>query len=138
MDEMNQLKVFTVGEANQLLPRLTALIRELQERRATILSMEVEIDAMELVSEKDDSGAAPKLASKVDEYTHIVNRFYSLLDEFHSTGCFLKDLDIGLVDFYTLHKGRVVYLCWKIGENGVSHWHEVGKGFASREPIISE
>ena len=53
-------------------------------------------------------------------------------------GCFLKDIETGLVDFYALHEGRVVYLCWRLGEPQVSFWHEVGRGFTYRQPIPGE
>lgn len=133
MDEKNPLKVFTVEEANALIPKLVPVIRQLQEKRQQILALEVEIDAVELVADKDEDGVSPVLSRKVDEYTKAVAVFYLLIEEIHSTGCFLKDLDMGLIDFYTKHEGRMVYLCWKLGEKKVEHWHEVGKGFSSRE-----
>ncbi len=134
-NDPNQLKVFTVQEANQLLPRLLEIIRGLQKLREKILSLEVEIDAVELVADKDDSGSSPALSKKVDEYQKAISEFYSLVDEIHGLGCLLKDLDSGLVDFYSVYKGKVVYLCWKMGESKVGYWHEVGKGFTSREKI---
>ncbi len=131
----HQVKVFSVQEANALVPFLTDAIFKLQEKRRNILALEVEIDATELVVEKDDGGSAPALSKKVDEYTRSVSSFYTQLEEVHAKGCFLKDLDAGLVDFYGKQQGRVVYLCWKLGETKVGHWHEVGKGFASREVL---
>ncbi len=136
MDSGDQkLKVFTVQEANALLPRLTEIIVNLQEKRRHILSLEVEIDSIELVAEKDDGGSSPGLSRKVDEYTRSVGDFYVLMEEIHASGCFLKDLDEGLIDFYGKVQDRVVYLCWKLGEKQVGYWHEVGKGFTSREPL---
>ncbi len=135
MGEVHDLKMFTAEEANRLLPQLRLWLGELQPSRNAILGLEVEIDALELVTGKDDSGTSPVLNRKVEEYTRLVNRFYSLVDEIHGTGCLLKDLDIGLVDFYSLQNNRVVYLCWKLGERSVGFWHEVGGGYASRQPL---
>lgn len=132
----NQVKVFTLEEANALLPRLTALIRELQTYREQILSLEVEIDAIELVTPKDDGGASPVLTKKVEEYTRLMSSFYGLVDEIHGTGCFLKDLDMGLIDFYAVQNNHGIFLCWKLGEKKVEHWHDVNKGFASREKLV--
>lgn len=131
-----QLKLFTLEEANKLIPRLTDLIQKLRQERERILALEVEIDTLELITQKDESGAAPPLNSKVEEYTKIVHDFYHWVDEVHSYGCFLKDIDLGLVDFYTLYKGRVVYLCWRLGDPQVAYWHEVGRGYLSRQPIV--
>ncbi len=138
MEGMNQLKVFTLEEANRLLPRLNLMLKDVQEKRNKIQVLEVEIDATELIAEKDEDGVAPGLNKKVEEYTRTVKRFYALIDEIHELGCFVKDIDTGLVDFYSLNKGKVVYLCWKIGEAEVSHWHEIGRGFSSRQAVTPE
>lgn len=135
MDEMNQLKVFTVTEANKLLPQIASLIQEVQKKREQILSLEVEIDALELIHEKDENGFSPVLNKKVENYARQVNQFYKLVEDIHALGCLLKDVDTGLVDFYSMYKGRVVHLCWKLGESEISHWHEVGSGFTSRQPL---
>ena len=137
MEEINKLKVFTVEEANRLIPRMTELLQDLQRQREAILTQEVEIDALELVAEKKDQGSPSILDGKVEQYNHAVARFYALIDEIQEWGCFLKDLDLGLVDFYSIYQSRVVYLCWKLGEKEVGHWHEVGRGYTYRQPIDS-
>ena len=133
---MNQLKVFTLKEANEVLPRLTPMLQELRVTREVILKMEVEIDTLELLAEnKSSEGVSPEVSRKVEEYTKLVNRFYALIDEIHETGCILKDVDMGLVDFYTLYKGKVVYLCWRAGEAEVGFWHDIGGGYSNRFPL---
>ena len=47
----------------------------------------------------------------------------------------MKDLDIGLLDFPCQVEGRTVLLCWKLGEKGITHWHDPSEGFAGRKPI---
>ncbi len=134
-DSKNQVKVFTLEEANALLPKLTAMICNLQAKREKILSSEVEIDVLELVTEKKDGSASPALNKKVDEYTRTMAAFYTLVDEIHGLGCFLKDLDTGLIDFYAMRNNHGVFLCWKLGEKKVEHWHDTDKGFTSREKL---
>ncbi len=139
MDEMNQLKVFSVDEANHLLPKLTDLIGELQVNQAEISAKEVEIDSLEILYPPNEEGQpAHEVGREIEQYNELVNRFYDLVDEVHQTGCFLKDIEAGLVDFYAMHQGRVVYFCWKLGESEVSFWHEVGRGYTYRQPIIRE
>jgi len=138
MKEAHSMKLFTVQEANQCLPELEKWIRELQEKREWILKQEVEIDALELVADKDEDGISPALDKKIQAYKKTVNRFYGTLDKIHGMGCFLKDITMGLVDFYTLHEGRVVYLCWRLGEKEITSWHEVGRGYTYRQPIASD
>ena len=139
MDEMNQLKVFTAEEANQLIPKLTQLIAEFQTKQRDILAKEVEIDTLEILHPEIGEGkSSPEVAREVKIYNEWVNQFYAGIDEIHEMGCFLKDIETGLVDFYTVYQGRVVYLCWKLGEEEVNFWHEVGRGYAYRQPIIKE
>jgi hypothetical protein len=59
----------------------------------------------------------------------------SSLEKLQETGCLLKDVDTGLVDFPTLYRGKEVYLCWRLGESGITHWHHVEDGFRGRKPI---
>jgi hypothetical protein len=64
-----------------------------------------------------------------------VNGLKAAIDRIHSFGCLVKDLDIGLIDFPTLLRGREVYLCWKLGETGIRFWHGVDEGFSGRKAI---
>lgn len=59
----------------------------------------------------------------------------SAVERIQETGCQLKDLQMGLVDFPTLYGDREVYLCWKLGEHGIGFWHPVEDGFKGRRPI---
>jgi hypothetical protein len=60
------------------------------------------------------------------------------VEAIHETGCQLKDFEIGLIDFPTLYRGKEVYLCWKLGEEGIGYWHRVEDGYQGRRPIDSE
>ena len=135
---MNQLKVFTAEEANQLLPKLTEKVIDLQTKQQDMLTKEVEIDALELLYPSEGETPSPELVKEIEIYNESVNRFYELIDEIHEMGCFLKDVEAGLVDFYTVYQGRVVYLCWRLGESEVGFWHDVERGYAYRQPLIQE
>lgn len=62
----------------------------------------------------------------------------SALEKITELGCQLKDADTGLVDFPTLYKDREVYLCWRLGETGISFWHYIEDGFRGRQAIDRE
>jgi len=57
------------------------------------------------------------------------------IEKVHSFGCYVKDLDVGLVDFPTRYRGEQVLLCWKLGEPGIAWWHGEQEGFRGRKPI---
>jgi hypothetical protein len=57
------------------------------------------------------------------------------LEKLFAMGAQLKDLDSGLVDFYSRRGSDIVFLCWKEGESEISHWHGLEGGFRSRESL---
>jgi len=59
----------------------------------------------------------------------------AILEHFQESGCLVKDLDAGLVDFPTLFRGEEVYLCWKLDEPSIRFWHGTQEGFAGRKAI---
>ena len=142
MDEMKhiqQLKIFTVSEANEVIPHLSELLRRLQDKKKEIALLETEIDLREILrGSVPEAGPDPVVEKSLETYERLANEFYSLIDAVHQTGCVLKDVDVGLVDFYAVHQGRIVYLCWRLGESAVSAWHEIGKGYACRQQLEPE
>ena len=112
----NQVRLFTVEEANQLLPVLTELIRDLQEKRDQIAKIEVEIDALELVANCDAKTPAYEFERLMAKHRQAVDQFYAVVDAVHSHKCFLKDADQGLIDFYGVRDGRVVFCVGGLGK----------------------
>ena len=66
-------------------------------------------------------------AEKINRYLH----------ELEAVGCVFKGFEAGLVDFYSLRDDRPIFLCWRLGEDRITHWHEIDSGFAGRQPIDS-
>jgi hypothetical protein len=75
------------------------------------------------------------VARRKAEREKTILRVKDTLAEIDSTGVQVKDLDIGLLDFPCQVEGRTVLLCWKLGETGITHWHDTSEGFAGRKPI---
>ena len=90
---------------------------------------------------RDRVGAAPgNPDAKSRERTqarahHLAHEIEEEIESIQSRGCVVKDLDEGLVDFYALRGDRLVFLCWKSGEEVVAHWHPLEGGFAARRPL---
>jgi hypothetical protein len=57
------------------------------------------------------------------------------LEEIQSLGGVIKDLGLGLVDFPHVRAGRTVNLCWRYGEQRITHWHGLDEGYAARKPL---
>jgi hypothetical protein len=76
-----------------------------------------------------------KLAGVHSRREATVVRLKEILEQISETGCLVKDLDTGLLDFPCMYRGEEVYLCWKLGEEGISWWHRIEDGFQGRQPI---
>lgn len=69
------------------------------------------------------------------ERDRLTESLREALDKIQSTGCVVKDLDVGLLDFPALIDNQEVYLCWRLGEERIRFWHRQDEGFAGRKPI---
>ena len=75
------------------------------------------------------------MARRKAEREKAIPRVKDALAEIDATGVQVKDLDTGLLDFPCKVEGLIVLLCWKLGESGITHWHDTSEGFAGRKPI---
>ena len=119
-------KLFTVEEANELIPRLEVLVRKLQTHA-------------EQARERAAQAAGPsdlEVLSKSDPVLRVAMREMSkAAEQIQGFGCLLKDIDLGLVDFPGQVEGETVFLCWQYGEPQVATWHPIDEGFGSRRPL---
>ena len=128
---------FTLEEAESLLPRLSGLLAEIQARKADYETLRRRVEDLGLKMKGNGHMITDlkEAHAGLERSAEDVNR---LARELQETGCELKDVDQGLVDFRTEMDGREVYLCWKLGEPGIGWWHELDTGFAGRQPLPPE
>ncbi|HEY3176463.1 MAG TPA: DUF2203 domain-containing protein [Candidatus Polarisedimenticolia bacterium] len=125
-------RFFTVSEANGALPRLSDLLRALQEKFRWLDGNRQQISY--LVAEYNVVNESP-----VDpEYFRALMSIRGALREVEQIGAHIKDIKGGLVDFPARRHGRDVLLCWRLGEDRVGYWHDMESGFAGRQPLESE
>jgi hypothetical protein len=128
---------FTLEEAQSLLPILESLLRTAIEGKKLIEAVDAELQ--ELAHRVFLSGGLlvniVQVARRKAEREKTIQRVKDTLAEIDATGVQVKDVDIGLLDFPCEVEGRTVLLCWKLGEKGITHWHGISEGFASRKPI---
>jgi len=132
-DDSEEVRVFTLGEARSLVPRLRKLLGRVTKERESLLDMRVEID---LAREKaaEGGGGSPFGPTYI---VHLI-AFSEAVQEIEYLGVHVKDLRSGLVDFPYDRDGRIVYLCWKPDEDDIGWWHETEAGFAGRQPLTDE
>jgi hypothetical protein len=130
--------VLTLEAVNALVPRLNALMASQMDRRSEI-ERRLErlaklLGAVPDSIDVEEGDPAPVRELKLD-LVEKVERYQSAWSEVEEMGAVLKDPRTGLVDFYGLMDGKLVWLCWKYGEDGVSHYHGLDEGFSGRKPI---
>jgi hypothetical protein len=130
-------KRFTLAEAQSLIPEVDRLLRQALDSKTAYEEAERAIHdfnqrVMMLGGVTVDRHRAIENKSRRD---NAAAQFRAAVEAVQETGCLIKDIDIGLVDFPTSLRGVEVYLCWKLGESGISFWHGVDEGFRGRKPI---
>jgi len=131
---------FTVEEAESLLPAIEKSLREAISSKTELEEVETALRSINqrvimLGGVLVDRSAIYQNRLRRDQ---SAERLKAAIEKIQETGCLIKDLDVGLVDFPTLFRGEEVYLCWKLGECDISFWHGTQEGFAGRKPIDAE
>ncbi len=124
-------KYYTPGQANALVPDLQKCITRIHELRD---QLEV-LDELEVRCETCGSNIMEHNIKLNKQHHKLSYEFFCELEFLQSLGCDIKDLDDGVIDFYSIFEGREILLCWQHGEESIEHWHEVDGGFAGRRPV---
>ena len=130
-------KYFTVEEANRTLPLVRRIVGDIVDEYRR---WRQNVYRYELITASREPGEPETeeqigLRALVDQSAQRIN---SYMEELALVGCVFKGFEEGLVDFHSKLKGRDVFLCWKLGEAEVSHWHELDAGYAGRRRLVPE
>lgn len=126
-------KLFTIDEANRMLPLVRRIVEDLVRDHGSwrekvdqfeIATVGSSIDRPDAIAELLQS-EAQRLAADIEGYVKELNEL----------GVECRGLDAGLVDFPGEMDGKAIYYCWKLGEPSVRYWHGVNAGFAGRQPL---
>ncbi len=130
-------KYFKRNEAEELLPLIAAELEQVRRHKQTIdhLNQDLAQAAARIMMLGGSIPAHEDLAKKRAEGLRFTAKLKQAIDKIQATGCVVKDLDEGLVDFPSLLNGQEVYLCWKLGEERIAYWHGMEEGFAGRKPL---
>jgi hypothetical protein len=122
-------KLFTLEEANALLPKLRELLDNLTLHRDALREKAPRLEPILRTAGANGGGRAGS------EYGVEAYNLYLAIGRIHELGVLLKDLDMGLLDFPHEREGRIVFLCWHPPEERVGYWHEIEAGYAGRRPL---
>ncbi len=130
-------RTFTLDEAQSLLPVLESLLRTAISGKKLMEDVEGEMQSLShrIFLNGGTRVDVVAIARRKAERAKAEQRAKDALAEIDSIGVQVKDLDIGLLDFPCEVDGRIVLLCWKMGEPTITHWHGTEEGFAGRKVI---
>ena len=120
-------RLYSVDEADAMLPELRERLERIRRARQAMLR------EAELVRERVVQDAGGAHAGR--EYWESTATLREEVERLASEGILLRDPETGLVDFPAEIEGERVYLCWRLGEDRVSHWHPLDTGFSGRRPL---
>jgi hypothetical protein len=133
----NRKRFFSPGEANAALPLVSAIVQDIT---CLARSLRDRQERLARVGRPDRGGLSDasreELIQVQSELEHDELRMREYLRELADLGVELKDPYTGLIDFPAWMNGHEVYLCWRLGEAEVGHWHELEAGFAGRQKLM--
>jgi len=130
-------RFFTVEEANALVSTLQIEFGRIAQVRSLlgplIQALGGPDDAVAVLQE--DAPLPAGLEEQAAELRRLAAEITGAVERVNGLGCLVKDVEMGLVDFYALVDGEPAFLCWQFGEPAISHWHPLDEGYAARKPI---
>lgn len=130
-------RLFTLTEAERTRKELEPFLVEAMDCRKKLAGLETDLSAVSARITMMGGVIVPyeKLATLRVEHQQLAETLKSALNRILETGCLIKDLEVGLLDFPALINNEEVYLCWRIGEDRIRFYHRQDEGFAGRKPL---
>ncbi|HVS88168.1 MAG TPA: DUF2203 domain-containing protein [Candidatus Acidoferrum sp.] len=130
-------RLFTLTEAERARRELEPLLVEAMDCRKKLAGLDNDFTAVSARIMMMGGVTVPygKLSELRTQHQQLAETFRSALNRILETGCLIKDLEIGLLDFPSLINNEEVYLCWKLGEDRIRFYHRQDEGFAARKPL---
>jgi hypothetical protein len=130
-------RLFTLTEAERARKEIEPILLEAMGCRKKLAGLESDLSAVSARISMMGGVIVPyeKLAAVRLQHQKLAETFNSALTQIIETGCVIKDLDVGLLDFPAIIDHQDVYLCWKLGEDRIRFYHRQDEGFSGRKPL---
>lgn len=121
-----KLRKFSREEANALLPEVRERLQSLRDAYADIAGHHEKVRTL---------AAGNGGERRAQDWLEASTEFYRQLRWLEEAGIVVRNIEEGLIDFPSEREGEEIFLCWKLGEDSVDHWHDTESGFAGRHPL---
>ena len=128
-DDQEHDRLFTLSEANHLIPQLNTRLMSVRQAKAVLARTKDDIRKASAQAQYGGGSTVGPL------YISSLQQISTNLQAIQEMGVLVKDLEMGLCDFPHLRDGRAVFLCWKLGEQEIKWWHETSTGYKDRCPL---
>ena len=141
---MTRRRYFTLDEANALVPELQARLTTLLQLVGQLKALRDRIEAAGFPIAQEgieaDLDRAPiHVRRPLAHFRGLYETMGDTLRAVDQMGAHVKDLETGLVDFFSLRDGtQEVLLCWRFGEPRIEFWHDLESGFKGRRPVAGQ
>jgi len=120
-------RFYRIDEATERLTDIEPILERLRDQRSQLIGLRDEVEAT------DDAAAIGALRLRMQG---VIDQMQADVGRLDGWGISLRDIESGLIDFPALAGGRQVWLCWRLGEEGIDWWHELDDGFGGRRPLL--
>jgi hypothetical protein len=127
-------RTFTVEEARALLPEVREIAESMREHKREFEQQQSLLKDAGRHAAGNGHGSPDALSAQTAAERQV-QEIQNRIEQLAQMGVEVKGIDEGLVDFPSMRDGRVVYLCWRVGEPDILYWHEVQAGFRGRQPL---
>jgi hypothetical protein len=135
MDEVP--RIFTLEEANDLVSTLEVEFGRIARLRGELVPLVESLGGPEVAMAilQGERETPPGRDADLERLKDLAAAVAEVVERVNVLGCLVKDVELGLVDFYSMRENEPVFLCWQFGEPAVTHWHHLDEGFTSRQPV---
>ena len=131
---MKHDRLFSLEEANALLPHLELIMERMQR-----IGIQIREEIGGLLYERQEEAlpdlTTPELLRLRPALAPLFEDMARAVQDIEQHGCVFKDLELGLVDFPAQVGEAEIYLCWQYGEKEIAYFHRQSEGFSGRRPI---
>ena len=129
-------RYYSIDEANAAVPEVDRILIALRDQREELIARR---DKVVELSPQDDTALPPGVGEQVRllrlSMQGLIDQMQAGVARLVEMDVTLRDIATGLIDFPALVSGRPIWLCWRLGEGDIEHWHAHDEGFDSRRPL---
>ena len=129
-------RFYAIDEAKAALPEVERILAALRDQREELNALR---DRVVAASPPDGETPTDDTAEKIRllrlGMQGLIDQMQAGVARLVELDITLRDISTGLIDFPALVSGRPIWLCWRLGEDDVAHWHSHDEGFDTRRPL---